>query len=653
VVARRQRYAEIRAMLAGGEVCSINDLITYNLDIRQFAQDAIEGCEGVDLLRAFYKAISRVTVLDPTCGSGAFLFAALSILQPLYEACLQRMAGFVSDADRLNRPNEYQDFRKILREMEHHPNQPYFILKSIIINNLYGVDIMEEAVEIAKLRLFLKLAAQLESVGQIEPLPDIDFNIRAGNTLVGFATHAEVERAITSKMDFDNTLERIEQKAKEVERNFRIFRELQTRLKEVSGALAEGKRQLQAQLAELNEELNRYLASEYGIDGMKHTGKAFEAAFEKWQKSHQPFHWYVEFYGIIQRGGFDVVIGNPPYVEYNKVKNDYTIKGYQTESCGNLYAFVMERILELINNQSRSGMIVPMSGHSTERMEKLVKNFYDKSGSLYIMNISGDANPSILFPGVKFRLAVFLIEHSAKAKNWFATRYTKWFAEGRPHLFSLLTYTSVTIKPYNLIPKISHVTHQRILAKLFTYNTKLGLNSGNYITYYNNTPVSWIRSHPFIPYFHSERDGEKKSTQLRPIAFSSYGQSMAATAVICSSLFYIWWLTTSDCYHLNNREVENFPINLSDSKLVQDLAPIVERLMEDFRAKSKRRVYIYETSGRVEYDEFYPKHSKSIIDEIDRVLAQHYGFTEEELDFIINYDIKYRMGKSSEGEGEE
>jgi hypothetical protein len=44
------------------------------------------------------------------------------------------------------------------------------------------------------------------------------------------------------------------------------------------------------------------------------------------------------------------------------------------------------------------------------------------------------------------------------------------------------------------------------------------------------------------------------------------------------------------------------------------------------------------------YDEYYPKKSKKLIDEIDKALAQHYGFTEEELDFIINYDIKYRMG---------
>ena len=46
----------------------------------------------------------------------------------------------------------------------------------------------------------------------------------------------------------------------------------------------------------------------------------------------------------------------------------------------------------------------------------------------------------------------------------------------------------------------------------------------------------------------------------------------------------------------------------------------------------------------------FPKLSKPIIDEIDWVLARHYGFSEEELDFIINYDIKYRMGREAERE---
>lgn len=60
-----------------------------------------------------------------------------------------------------------------------------------------------------------------------------------------------------------------------------------------------------------------------------------------------------------------------------------------------------------------------------------------------------------------------------------------------------------------------------------------------------------------------------------------------------------------------------------------------------------------EKTGTIEYDGVWPQYSKAVIDEIDRVLAKHYGFTDEELDFIINYDIKYRMGEGSEEGGEE
>src|SRR5260370_5815970 len=255
VVARHARYNEVRTKLAAGEITPINDLITCNLDIAQFAQAAITYCEGTYLLRAFYDSIESVTVLDPTCGSGAFLFAALNILETLYEACLDRMQIMVDERDQLDaalpakkrqQHPALDHFRKILHGVDRHPNRKYFIYKSIIINNLYGVDIMEEATEICKLRLFLKLVSQVEKFNDIEPLPDIDFNIRAGNTLVGFASYGETKNAIEGKatgkgttrdevafqdqMIFDDGLERIEQKAREIERDFDNFRKLQTEL---------------------------------------------------------------------------------------------------------------------------------------------------------------------------------------------------------------------------------------------------------------------------------------------------------------------------------------------------------------------------------------------------------------------------------------
>ena len=187
-IARRRHYEEVREKLAAGEIASVNDLVTYNLDIEAFARDAIRHSEGPELVRAFWKAIRNISILDPTVGSGAFLFAALNVLEPLYNACLDAMRGLLDDLDhsqRKHRPEKMSDFRQVLKEMEQHPSERYFVLKSIVINNLYGVDIMEEAVEICKLRLFLKLVAQLETYDQIEPLPDIDFNVRPGNTLGG------------------------------------------------------------------------------------------------------------------------------------------------------------------------------------------------------------------------------------------------------------------------------------------------------------------------------------------------------------------------------------------------------------------------------------------------------------------------------------
>ncbi|MBW2742282.1 MAG: hypothetical protein JRE64_26385 [Deltaproteobacteria bacterium] len=67
--------------------------------------------------------------------------------------------------------------------------------------------------------------------------------------------------------------------------------------------------------------------------------------------------------------------------------------------------------------------------------------------------------------------------------------------------------------------------------------------------------------------------------------------------------------------------------------------------MQDYQANKAVKKKVSKKTGVIKYEEFYPRKSKSIIDEINKVLAKHYGFTEEELDFIINYDIKYRMGK--------
>jgi hypothetical protein len=86
---------------------------------------------------------------------------------------------------------------------------------------------------------------------------------------------------------------------------------------------------------------------------------------------------------------------------------------------------------------------------------------------------------------------------------------------------------------------------------------------------------------------------------------------------------------------------------VADAALAKRLKSVLAMLMRHLQEASEKRT-IKTKAGQICYQEFYPALSKPILDEIDRVFAQHYGFTEEELDFIINYDIKYRMGRDAE-----
>ena len=462
VIARRQRYESIRSKLTNGEIDSINDLITYNLNIRQFAQDVIENCEGPELLRAFYKAITKVTILDPTCGSGAFLFAALNILEPLYEACLDRMQVFVDELHHSNKkPHalKYNDFRETLDRIAQHPNRDYFVLKSIIINNLYGVDIMDEAIEICKLRLFLKMVAQLDDVRRIEPLPDIDFNIQAGNTLVGFATYNEVEKAVTEKLEshYYDTMKRIEEKAEDVKVLFERFREQQTIL---GGAVtADDKQDLQSRLQVLEDELNEYLADVYGVNPNN------ESDYQNWLNSHKPFHWFIAFYGILQDGGFDVIIGNPPYRSINKI--NYSPLNYDTIECGDLFALCCERSSCLNHKSGSFSMIIPLNGYSTERMRNLRNLLLDSYSENHLSYFSASDQPASLFTGVRYRLMIF-INHRSSRKIVSTTRFLKWFNIERKFLFNSIL-NSHSISSLDDLPansKLSSKLEESILKKI-------------------------------------------------------------------------------------------------------------------------------------------------------------------------------------------
>ena len=648
VVARRQRYEGIKEKIASGQIQNIEDFITYNLDIERFALDAVQYAEGPEFVRAFWQGLKSISVLDPACGSGAFLFAALNILEGLYEACLDHMQAFVDDLDRSDdrqKNIKLKDFREILERTQEHPNRAYFIYKTIIVLNLYGVDIMDEAIEICKLRLFLKLAAQLESPEKIEPLPDIDFNIKAGNSLVGYTSFEDVEKTVKGKFQFDDTLKKLRESAQDLDEAFDLFRQQQT---ELGGEITAGhKTDLRNRLIKLEEELNLYLAKDYGIDLDQKSDKQAQKAYEQWQHSHRPFHWLIEFYGIIDRDGFDVIIGNPPYREYKNVKKEYLLKGLETIKCGNIYACFFEKMIKIIDARGKLGKIVPVASICTDGYIPLLR-LLESRGGIYASCYND--RPSKLFDGLEHIRLAIILSYAIPQQETITTKYNKWFTNERPSLFSKLQYgpKNIGVKKRSEEKIGSHIESlilKKIKQKNKTLEFFLKKNAG-YKIYYTRKLSSFVQILNFIPGMFDEKQRPREPSELKGLSFDNEQNMHCFLSLFNSNLFY-WYLTTkSDCRNLNRREI--FSISFDPSTLndhgIKKLADLSKKLMLDYKNNSKWKIMNYKKYGKMKIQCFYPKFSKPIIDEIDKVLAKHYGFTDEELDFIINYDIKYRMG---------
>jgi hypothetical protein len=278
------------------------------------------------------KILPQLSLLDPACGSGAFLVAAMKTLINVYSAVLMRAELF---GDRALK----QAVKKIRAE---HPSLLYYIKKRIITDNLYGVDIMEEATEIAKLRLFLALVASAQAVEDLEPLPNIDFNIMAGNSLIGLIrVDEESFDALGEEGDKQLSLlgrfkaDRYGQILADKNESIRQYKAHSFQSGEVEGTSQENRllmlrdhiekinREAQAKLNQLLLEEFRGLKIKYEAAQLTGKPKKRDVAVADIE-ALEPFHWGYHFDQIIrERGGFDAIIANPPYEVFQTDEKEF------------------------------------------------------------------------------------------------------------------------------------------------------------------------------------------------------------------------------------------------------------------------------------------------------------------------------------------
>jgi tRNA G10 N-methylase Trm11 len=281
----------------------------------------------------------NLSLLDPACGSGAFLVAAMKTLINVYSAILGKI-DFLGD-------KKLSDWKKGIEQG--HPSINYYIKKQIITTNLYGVDIMEEATEIAKLRLFLALVASARTVDQLEPLPNIDFNIMSGNSLIGllrvdssrFNKHFQPSgnkqpqgKIVKKTTLYNDAVAQTNLFADEHAKSYQqLINEKEAAILSYKNAHELGITDLQAlrdsiqkQEAEANKILNELLLEEFTTLGIKYEQVTWDNIKNKEGKpikrninqrdiaALEPFHWGYEFSEIFRKmDGFDAIITNPPW----------------------------------------------------------------------------------------------------------------------------------------------------------------------------------------------------------------------------------------------------------------------------------------------------------------------------------------------------
>ncbi|MEE4357736.1 MAG: N-6 DNA methylase, partial [Desulfococcaceae bacterium] len=316
---------------------NLRDLLSYDA-VSPFAEDE-------DRQKKIIRALDRCRILDPACGSGAFPMGILQkmvhILQKLdpdnehwkqlqKEKALKETEGAFAIADKKERE---QKLIEINEAFDENINAPDYARKLFLIENcIFGADIQEIAVQISKLRFFISLVLDQKADKEkpnfgIRALPNLETRFVAANTLIG------IEKPEKQMGLFDDReIEALEKELKNI--RHRLF----------SAKSPASKRKLREKDKELREKIGNLLIKQGW--GNK-TAKQLAAWDPYDQNASSPFFDSEWMFGV--SNGFDVVIGNPPYVQLQKFsgqqcQKDWEAQNYKTfVKTGDIYSLFYEK----------------------------------------------------------------------------------------------------------------------------------------------------------------------------------------------------------------------------------------------------------------------------------------------------------------------
>ncbi|MCD8158792.1 MAG: Eco57I restriction-modification methylase domain-containing protein [Clostridiales bacterium] len=290
---------------------------------------------------------------------------------------------------------------------------------------------------------------------------------------------------------------------------------------------------------------------------------------------------------------YDIVIGNPPYVEDSKSESVPIVK------YGNIYANVLENAALHLKNGGVLGFVIPLSYVSTPRMKKIRKALYTHIAEQYILSYSD--RPDCLFTSAHQKLCILFGRNIETVQSIYTGNYRYWYKEERSKLFNSAEVIKNEFVVDDFIPKLGNKTDSNIYKKISEYKIRLMemLEKDNTPIYLNMRAAFWIKAF-LIPH----RGSEYKEFRCKNQDYANF-----CMCLLNSSLFWWYWVCISDCWHITKKELNGFKVpEITDFQITNKLADVLEQKLEDTKK--------YIGTKQTDY-EYKHKECVDVIHEID------------------------------------
>lgn len=425
--------------------------------------------------RSLKKAVAAIKVLDPAVGSGAFPLGMMQVILNVRQA-IARREGMLVQRGSLTISQWKRD---------------------IIANNLYGVDIKPEAIEIAKLRMWLSLVVDIPNIEDVEPLPNLDYKLMCGDSLIstihgetlipdptktqqGMLAVTPIQIAIQPLLDLQHRYfsaqseerQQLRQQILEAEAN--VFRaavadrrvscerdqqELERKIQLMKGKVSKAQEKERVLIAEKLAKLD-----------------SFAVEVESGKRSLNFFQYHLHFRDVFDsKGGFDVVIGNPPYVRQEAIKELKPALQKEKYDCytgvADLYVYFYEQGVRLLKPKGHLTYISSNKWFRAGYGEKL-RSFLGEKATVDVLIDFGDAPvfEAIAYPSIILVSKANPENHQARVLNWEPNQTVEQF----PAIFKS---NSFLIQQRELTPdgwRLESPAVLRLLDKLRSAGTPLG-----------------------------------------------------------------------------------------------------------------------------------------------------------------------------------